>query len=69
MVNEAAHLAQVVRHIAGTKEHIHQQEQRIERLIARGHNIDDAEDFLSTLTNVLRAFERQRLLILDRLRA
>jgi hypothetical protein len=40
----------------------------IRRLIAKGHNVDDAEDFLSALTNALNAFERHRLLILDRLR-
>jgi hypothetical protein len=69
MADELAHLAQADRHIARAKEHIRQQEQLIERLIANGRNVDEAENFLSALTNVLSAFGWHRRLILVRLRA
>jgi ferritin-like metal-binding protein YciE len=67
MVDERAHLAQVDRHIAETKEHIRKQEQLIARLTARGRNLDEAEDFLSVLGGTLKVLKQQRLLILDRL--
>jgi ferritin-like metal-binding protein YciE len=67
MVDERAHLAQVDRHIAETKEHIRKQEQLIARLTARGRNLDEAEHFLSVLGGTLKVLKQQRLLILDRL--
>jgi ferritin-like metal-binding protein YciE len=67
MVDERAHLAQVDRHIAETKEHIRKQEQLIARLTARGRNLDEAKDFLSVLGGTLKVLKQQRLLILDRL--
>ena len=67
MADERAHLAQVDRYIAETKEHIRKQEQLIERLCVRGHNLGKAEDFLSVLVSSLKVRLQQRLLILDRL--
>ena len=66
MTDERAHLAQTDRHIARAKDHIRKQQQRVERLAAKGHDVDDAENFLSLLTDILRTFERHRILILDR---
>jgi len=67
MADELAHLAQADGHIAGAKERIHRQEQLIQRLVSLGRNVDDAESLLSALTGALSAFERHRLLILNRL--
>jgi hypothetical protein len=66
MADERAHLAQVDRYIAETKEHIRKQERLIKRLSVRGA-LDEAEHFLSVLIGTLNGLERQRLLILDRL--
>ena len=67
MADELAHLAQADQHIAGAKERINKQEELIERLAAKGHSVRDAENLLSALTGVLRAFESHRLLILKQL--
>src|SRR5262245_65817880 len=64
---ERAHLLQANRHVTLAKLYILQQEQRIARLAAKGHDTQDAEDFLDVLTKSLRTFEQHRLLILDRL--
>jgi hypothetical protein len=66
MADERAHLAQVARYIAETKEHIRKQERLIKRLSVRGA-LDEVEHFLSVLIGTLNGLERQRLLILDRL--
>ena len=67
MVDESAHLAQVDRHIAETKEHIRKQERLIEQLWAGGHNLVEAKNFLSILNGTLETLRQQRLLIVDRL--
>jgi hypothetical protein len=67
MVDERAHLAQVERHISGAKERLRQQEQLIERLAAKGYNINEAQNLLEALKGTLDAFECQRLLIRDQL--
>jgi len=63
----ADELTEADQHIAGAEERIVRQRQLIERLAGRGHNVRDAEGFLSALTGVLSAFERHRLLILKQL--
>ena len=68
MPDEFVYLAQVDLHIAGAKERIDKQQQLIERLCASGHSVRDAESFLFALTGMLSAFQRHRLLILNRLR-
>jgi len=68
MPDEFAYLAQVDLHIAGAKERIDKQQQLIERLCASGHSARDAENFLFALTGLLSAFQRHRLLIVNRLR-
>jgi hypothetical protein len=55
-------------HIAEAKERIVKQQELIERLGVRGHSVRDAESFLFALTGILSAFQRRRLLILNRLR-
>ena len=67
MPDEFVYLAQVDLHIAGAKERIDKQQQLIERLCASGHSARDAENFLFALTGLLSAFQRHRLLILNRL--
>jgi len=69
MADELARLAQADQHIAGVKERINKQQELIERLVAEGHSVRDANSFLSALTGVLSAFKSHRLLILDRLRS
>jgi len=69
MADELARLAQADQHIAGVKERINKQQELIERLVAEGHSVRDAEGFLSALNGVLSAFESHRLLILHRLRS
>jgi hypothetical protein len=68
MADEFDLLAQADQHIAGVKEQINKQQELIERLVAKGHSVRDAEGFLSALAGVLSAFESHRLLILNRLR-
>jgi hypothetical protein len=69
MADDVARLAQADQLIARVKEHINKQQELIERLVAEGHTVRDAEGFLSALTGLLSAFESHRLLILDRLRS
>ena len=54
-------------HLAGVKERINKQQELIERLVAKGHSVRDAEGFLFALNGALSAFERHRRLILDQL--
>jgi hypothetical protein len=68
MADDFDRLAQADQHIAGVREHINKQQELIERQLAKGHSVRDAEGFLSALAGVLSAFERHRLLILNRLR-
>jgi predicted lipid-binding transport protein (Tim44 family) len=67
MVDERAHLAQADGHITGAKAHIAAQAQRIARLAANGHEVRDAESFLSVLRDTLKAFQRHRRAILRQL--
>jgi hypothetical protein len=67
--DESAHLAQADRHISGAKQRIVRQRQLIARLAATGHDVRNAESFLSILWDVLSTYEHHRLLILDRLRS
>jgi len=67
MADGFAHLAQADQHIAGVKERINKQQELIERLVAKGHSVRDAEGFLFALNGALSAFERHRRLILDQL--
>jgi hypothetical protein len=63
-----AHLAEADRHIAECKAHIAHQRAVIERAIRAGHPTDVAESVLDSLEESLRAFERNRRLIIDRLK-
>jgi hypothetical protein len=64
---ERKHLVETDRHIAECKAHITKQRELIERAIQKGHSTEVAETTLETLETSLRAFERQRRLLLDRL--
>jgi hypothetical protein len=57
-----------VRHIAECKDYIAKQRDRIDRAIEQGRSTEVAETTLETLEASLRAFERQRRLLLDRLK-
>ena len=61
------HLALADRHIAECRAHIARQREIIEELRRDGHETDLAETLLDVLETSLRAFERHRDLILDRL--
>jgi hypothetical protein len=65
---ERAHLAEADRHIAECKAHIAHQRAVIERAIRAGHPTDVAESVLDSLEESLRAFERTRRLIIERLK-
>jgi len=69
-VTEAArkHLVVIDRHIAECKNYIARQRELIERAIQRGRSTEVAETTLEALETSLRAFERQRRLLLDRLK-
>ena len=56
------------RHIAECKEYIAKQRELIERAIQLGRSTEVAETTLEALEASLRAFERQRRLLLDRLK-
>jgi hypothetical protein len=64
---ERKHLVENDRHIA-EKEYIANQRDRIERAIEQGRSSVVAETTLEALEASLRAFERQRRLLLDRLK-
>jgi len=65
---ERKHLVETDRHIAECKEYIAKQRGLIERAIQLGRSTEVAETTLEALEVSLRAFERQRLLLLDRLK-
>jgi hypothetical protein len=66
---ERQHLVQADRHIAECKAHIAQQRKLIEMEISKGHSPKVADSMLLALEESLRAFERHRQLILDRLKS
>jgi hypothetical protein len=65
---ERKHLVETDRHIAECKEYIAKQRELIQRAIEQGRSAEVAETTLETLEASLRAFERQRRLLLDRLK-
>jgi hypothetical protein len=62
------HLVETDRHIAECKNYIAKQRELIERAIQRGRSTEVAETTLEALETSLREFERQRRLLLDRLK-
>jgi FixJ family two-component response regulator len=64
---EREHLVQADRHIAECKQYIARQREIIQRMAQDGHSTELAESLLDALEVSLRAFERHRQLILDRL--
>jgi hypothetical protein len=67
MDDEAEHLEQADRHIAQAEKHVQSQELLIERLKTQGHPVNDAVEFLATLTDTLRAMEYHRRLLRSRM--
>jgi hypothetical protein len=65
---ERKHLVEIDRHIDECKNYIAKQRELIERAIQRGRSTEVAETTLEALEEGLRAFERQRRLLLDRLK-
>jgi hypothetical protein len=65
---ERKHLVETDRHIAECKEYIAKQRELIERAIQQSRSTEVAEATLEALEVSLRAFERQRRLLLDRLK-
>jgi hypothetical protein len=65
---ERKHLVETDRHIAECKEYIAKQRELIERAIQQSRSTEVAETTLEALEVSLRAFERQRRLLLDRLK-
>jgi len=65
---ERKHLVETDRHIAECKEYIAKQRELIQRAIEQGRSTEVAETTLETLEASLRAFKRQRRLLLDRLK-
>jgi hypothetical protein len=66
---ERKHLAEVDRQIAECEAYIAQQRELIERAIQKGRSTEVAEETLDALQASLRAFERQRRWLLDRLKS
>jgi hypothetical protein len=64
---EGAHLIQAERHIARCKRQIARQREIIELLKLAGNDAELAVSMLHALQTSIRAFERHRELILDRL--
>jgi hypothetical protein len=64
---ERKHLVETERHIA-SKEYIAKQRELIERAIQLGRSTEVAETTLESLEASLRALEKQRRLLLDRLK-
>jgi hypothetical protein len=69
MERETEHLAEVERRIAKFKDHIARQREVIKSAIQRGHPTEEAESMLKVLEASLRALDKHRQLILDRLEA
>jgi hypothetical protein len=66
---ERKHLAEVDRQIAECEAYIAQQRELIERAIQHGRSTEVAEETLDSLEASLRAFEKQRRWLLDRLKS
>jgi len=66
---ERKHLVETDRHIAECKEYIAKQHELIQRAIKQGRSTEVAETTLEALEVSLRAFERQRRLLLHRLKS
>jgi hypothetical protein len=66
---ERKHLAETERHIAECEAYIAKQRDLIERAIQEGRSTEVAEATLESLEASLRAFERQRRFLLDRLKS
>jgi len=65
---ERKQLVETDRHVAECKNYIAKQRELIDRAIQRGHSTEVAETTLEALEESLRAFERQRQFLLDRLK-
>ena len=66
---ECKHLAEVDRQIAECEAYIAQQRELIERAIQQGRSTEVAEETLDALQASLRAFEKRRRWLLDRLKS
>jgi hypothetical protein len=69
MEREREHLAQVDRHIAECKAHIARQREIIQHAVEQAQPADLAEGMLRALEESLRAFERHRRVILERIKS
>jgi hypothetical protein len=69
MVRDQEHLARVDLRIAKFKNHIARQREAIKIAIQRGHPTEEDESMLRVLEASLRALDKHRQLILDRLEA
>jgi hypothetical protein len=67
MERKREHLVQVDRHIAECEAHIARQREIIQAAVEQGHPADLAEGMLRAMEESLRAFERHRRVILERL--
>ena len=67
-MNRHEHLAQVDRHIAECKADIARQREIIQHAVEQGQPADLAEGMLRALEESLRAFERHRQVILERIK-
>ena len=65
---ERKHLVETDRHIAECEAYIAKQRDLIERAIQQGRSTEVAEETLEALETSLRALERQRQRLLDRLK-
>jgi hypothetical protein len=65
---ERKHLVETDRHIAECKNYIAKQRELIERAIQRGRSTEVAKTTLEALEESLRAFEKRRRSLLDRLK-
>jgi hypothetical protein len=65
---EQEHLAQAYRHIAELKSHILRQRVMLKHVLDMGQPAELAESMLHALEGSLRAFEKHRQLIFERLR-
>jgi hypothetical protein len=65
---ERRHLVETDRHIAECETYIAKQRDLIERAIQQGRSTEVAEETLEALEASLRALERQRQRLLDRLK-
>jgi ribosome-associated translation inhibitor RaiA len=65
---ERKHLAETDRHIAECKAYIPKQRDLIERAMQQGRSTEVAEETLEAIEASLRALERQRRRLLDRLK-